>query len=68
MPLDDFNGYSAEQLVQLFNYLKQTGGLHNGELSLEQKKKLLARFATVRANLDQTIQDLDEAIVTLGAT
>lgn len=63
---EDFSGYSLENLLRLLDHLNATGDISNGALSQEQKRNLLARLATVRANLDQTVQYLDENIATLS--
>jgi hypothetical protein len=62
---EDFSGYSLENLLQLLDHHNETGDIFNGALSQEQKRNLLARLATVRANLDQTVQYLDENIAVL---
>jgi hypothetical protein len=59
---EDFSGYTLENLLQLLDHLNATGGISNGALSQKQKTNLLARLATVRANLQQTVEYLDENI------
>lgn len=65
---EDFSNYSLEDLLQLLDHLIQTGDMYNNTLSFQQKRNLLAKLATVRADLDQTVQYLDEAIHTLFPT
>lgn len=59
---EDFSNYSQEDLLQLLELLYQTGDMYNNALSPLQKRNLLAKLAAVRADLNQTIQHLDEAI------
>ena len=63
---DNFSNYSLEDLLQLLDHLNQTGGIYNGSLSVFQKRSLLAKLASVRADLDQTVQHLDETIQILS--
>lgn len=62
---EDFSNYSLEHLLQLLDHLSQTDDMYN-TLSLQQQRNLLAKLAAVRADLDQTVQYLDEAIYTLS--
>ncbi len=62
---EDFSNYSLEYLLQLLNHLNYTGNMYT--LSINQKRNLLARLATVRAELDQKVQYLDEVIDILSA-
>jgi hypothetical protein len=64
---DNFDNLSREQLLQWFEHIYQSGAIHDGTLSYSQKMSLLANLANLRANLNETIQDLDETIEILEA-
>lgn len=64
----DFSHYTLDDLLQLLEQLNQTGDIYNDTLSLPQKMSLLAKLASVRADLDQMIQDLDETISVLSGS
>lgn len=64
---NDFSNFSLEDLLQLLDHLNQTNGIYNGALSMPQRRSLLAKLAAVRADLDQTVQYLDETIQGLSA-